>query len=299
MVTPTARRGAVQWIRERFEVSQRRACRLASPGRSMVRYRCLRAGADMALVRDLERLAGERPRYGYRRLHILLVREGQRVNRKRVHRLYREAGLAVHRKKRKRVAQANRQPRVVPVASNEQWSADFMSDTLASGRSFRVFNVVDDASRECPACEVDLSLPAARVVRVLNRLVAERGKPKRIVFDNGPEFTSKILDQWAYDNGVELVFIRPGKPVENCFVESFNGKMRDECLNAHWFTTIADARREIELWRLDYNHVRPHSSLGGLTPAEFSRNAGLRPPAPASAPHPPTQDPEADSAGVS
>jgi putative transposase len=299
MVTPTARRGAVQWIRERFEVSQRRACNLVNAGRSMVRYRCLRAGADVSLVRDLERLASERPRYGYRRLHILLVREGQHVNRKRVHRLYREAGLAVYRKKRKRVAHANRQPRVVPVAPNEEWSADFMSDTLASGRSFRVFNVVDDATRECAVCEVDLSLPAARVVRVLDRLVAERGKPKRIVFDNGPEFTSKVLDQWAYDNGVELAFIRPGKPVENCFVESFNGKMRDECLNAHWFTTIADARREIELWRLDYNHVRPHSSLGGLPPAEFSRNAGLRPPAAASAPHPPTQDPKADPAEVS
>lgn len=299
MVTPTARRGAVQWIRESFEVSQRRACRLVNAGRAMVRYRCLRAGADVSLVRDLERLASERPRYGYRRLHLLLVREGQKVNRKRVHRLYREAGLAVNRKKRKRVAQANRQPRGVPVTPNEEWSADFMNDTLASGRCFRVFNVVDDATRECAACEVDLSLPAARVVRVLERLSAERGKPTRIVFDNGPEFTSKILDQWAYDNGVELVFIRPGKPVENCFVESFNGKMRDECLNAHWFTTIADARRKIELWRLDYNNFRPHSSLGGLTPAEFSRNAGLRPPAAASAPHPTTQDPEADPAGVS
>jgi putative transposase len=236
MVTPTARRGAVQWIRETFEVSQRRACRLVNAARAMVRYGRRRAAADEALLRDLERLAAERPRFGYRRLHTLLVRAGQQVNRKRVHRLYREAGLAVHRKRRKRVAQANRQPRVVAAKPNEEWSADFMGDTLASGRSFRCFNVVDDASRECLASEVDLSLPATRVIRVLDRLAAQRGKPKRIVFDNGPEFTSKALDQWAYESGVELVFIRPGKPVENCFVESFNGKMRDECLNAHWFT---------------------------------------------------------------
>jgi putative transposase len=218
----------------------------------------------------LEALAAERARFGYRRLHTLLVRCGERINRKRVYRIYREAGLAVHRKKRKRVAQANRQPRVVPTEPNQHWSMDFMGDTLADGRAFRVLNVVDDGSRECVASEVDLSLPGERVTRVLDRIVSERNKPQRIVVDNGPEFTSKALDQWAYANGVELVFIRPGKPVENCFVESFNGKMRDECLNAHWFTTLADARRTIELWRLDYNHVRPHSSLGDLTPAEFA-----------------------------
>jgi putative transposase len=300
MVTPTARRGAVRWIRDRFGLSERRACVLATAARSTVRYRRRRAGLDEALRLRLEDLAAQRPRFGYRRLHDLLVRSGEGVNRKRVHRIYREAGLAVQRKRRKRVAQANRQPRLIPTGPNQQWSMDFMGDTLADGRSFRVLNVVDDGSRECPASEVDLSVPAARVVRVLDGLVGERGKPQRIVVDNGPEFTSKALDQWAYENGVELVFIRPGKPVENCFVESFNGKMRDECLNAHWFTTLADARCNIELWRLDYNHVRPHSSLGRRTPAEFAEEAGFRPARPTSSPPPPpTREPEGGAADLS
>jgi putative transposase len=269
MVTATARRGAVQWFRERFGFSERRACALSSAARSTVRY-CSCREADEPLRAQLEALAAERPRFGYRRLHLLLRRRGEAVNRKRVYRIYRAAGLAVHRKRRKQVAQANRQPRVVAVKPNQQWSMDFMGDTLADGRSFRVLNVVDDATRECLAAEVDLSLPGARVARVLDRLLAHRGRPDRIVVDNGPEFTSKALDQWAYERGVELRFIQPGKPVENCFVESFNGKMRDECLNAHWFTMLADARQTIGLWRLDYNQVRPHTSLGGLTPEQFA-----------------------------
>ena len=299
MVTPATRREAVSWIRGRFGLSERRACALAAAARTTVRYCSGQAERDATLRRTLEDLAAARPRFGYRRLHTLVARSGQAVNRKRVYRVYRDAGLAVQRKKRKRVAQANRQPRVAATDRNQQWSMDFMGDTLASGRSFRVLNVVDDASRECPASEVDLSLPGARVTRVLDRLVAERGKPQRIVVDNGPEFTSRALDQWAYDNGVELVFIRPGKPVENCFVESFNGKMRDECLNAHWFATLAEARRLIEHWRLDYNHVRPHSSLGGLPPAQFRGEAGLRPSTTTSAPPPHPQDTESDRPGVS
>jgi putative transposase len=272
MVTPTARREAVNWFRDHHGFSERRACGLTAVARSTVRYCGSRAALDKSLKQSLEQLAAERPRYGYRRLHVLLRRSGEAkdVNRKRVYRIYRDAGLAVRRKRRKRVAQANRQPRVAPKTANEQWSMDFMSDSLADGRSFRVFNVVDDATREALATEVDTSLPAARVVRVLDQHVAQRGKPRRLIVDNGPEFTSKLLDQWADDNGVELVFIRPGKPIENCFVESFNGKMRDECLNAHWFTTVRDARRTVERWRQDYNHVRPHSSLGEMTPVAFA-----------------------------
>jgi putative transposase len=248
---------------------------------------------DAPLREALESLAAARPRFGYRRLHVLLRRGGETVNHKRVYRVYRDAGLAVRRKGRKRVAQANRQPRVAARTANEQWSMDFMSDSLADGRCFRVLNVVDDATRQALATEVDCSLPGARVARVLERLVSERGRPRRIVVDNGPEFTSRALDLWAYEAGVEFVFIRPGKPIENCFVESFNGKMRDECLNAHWFTSLAEARRVIELWRLDYNHVRPHSSLGGLTPVEFAGEAGLQPTASASTPPPPpAQEPE-------
>jgi putative transposase len=284
MVTPATRREAVSWIRERHGLSERRACELAGSARSMVRYCASRPVLDESLRERLEELAAARPRYGYRRLHALVRRSGEVINRKRVYRVYREAGLAVRRKHRKRVAAANRQARRAPEIANEQWSIDFMSDSLADGRSYRILNAVDDATREALACEVDTSMPGERVVRVLSRLVADRGAPHRIVMDNGPEFTSRVLDQWAYEAGVELVFIRPGKPIENCYVESFNGKMRDECLNAHWFTSLGDARRGVELWRLDYNHVRPHSSLGQMPPAEFAKEAGLRLARPASAP---------------
>ncbi len=237
-------------------------------------------------------LASERPRFGYRRLHVMLLREGWAINRKRVYRVYREMGLAVRRKKRKRVAQANRRPRVVPIRANVQWSMDFMRDTLASGRVFRTLNVADDATRECLAIEVDTSISGARVGRVLERVAQERGSyPSRLVLDNGPECTSKALDQWAYLRGVELCFIRPGKPIENCFVESFNGRFRDECLNVHWFLDLADARRRIEIWRVDFNTVRPHSSLGYRSPSPASGEAGLQPTASTSAPlPPPTQE---------
>lgn len=284
MVTPAARREAVTTIRERYGVSERRACGLLGAGRSMVRYCATRPLLDRALREKLEALAAARPRFGYRRLHVLVRRSGEGVNHKRVYRVYREAGLAVRSKRRKRVAQASRQPRVTPSVANEQWSMDFMSDSLADGRSFRVLNVVDDATREALATIVDTSLPGARVARVLEGLVGDRDKPRRIVVDNGPEFTSRALDLWAYEAGVELLYIRPGKPIENCFVESFNGKMRDECLNGHWFTSVRDAQRVVELWRLDYNHVRPHSSLGQLPPAVYARRAGLQLAGPASTP---------------
>jgi len=190
----------------------------------------------------------------------------------------------VRRKKRKRVAQANRVPRVVPIGPDIQWSLHFMRDTLASGRVFRTLNVVDDATRECLAIEVDTSLSGHRVGRVLDTIARERSRyPSRIVLDNGPECTSRALEQWAYERGVTLAFIRPGKPVENCFVESFNGKFRDECLNLHWFLSLADARRRIEAWRLDFNHVRPHSTLGDEPPALVAREVRLRPATPASA----------------
>lgn len=293
MVTPAARREAVRFFRDRYRFSERRACGLASVARSTVRYCGRREDFDRQLRGTLESLAAERPRFGYRRLHVLVVRSGEQVNRKRLYRIYRQAGLSVRSKRRKRVAQASRQPRLVPEAANEQWSMDFMSDSLADGRGLRILNVVDDATREALAIEVDTSLPGPRVVRVLDRLVAHRHGPRRIVLDNGPEFTSRAVDQWAYDNGVELAFIRPGKPMENCFVESFNGKLRDECLNLYWFTTLADAQRTLELWRLDYNYVRPHSSLGDLPPALYAREAGLRPIRSASAP-PPLPTPETE-----
>ncbi len=285
MVTPAARRAVVTFFRDHDGISERGACRLASFSRSSYRRRSLRAPADQPLRERLLELAAERPRFGYRRLHVLLRREAWVINRKRVYRVYRELGLAVRRKKRKRVAQANRLPRVVPIAPDIQWSMDFMRDTLASGRVFRTLNVVDDATRECLAIEVDTSISGQRTGRVLDAVTAKRGRyPARLVLDNGPECTSKALDQWAYQHGVELVFIRPGKPTENCFVESFNGKFRDECLNLHWFLSLEDARRRIEDWRIDYNYVRPHSSLNNEPPSLAARGAGLLPTPSASAP---------------
>lgn len=276
MVTPVARREATYWIRDRYRLSERRACTLASANRSTVRYKPVRREGNEELKERLVALARRYPRYGYRMLHRKLSQAGMVVNHKRVYRLYSELNLAVRRKKRKRVAQANRRARIVPLRANEQWSMDFMSDTLADGRGFRTFNVIDDATRECLCIEVDTSLTGARVARILDTIAERRPLPKRIVVDNGPEFTSRALDQWAYSNSVELVFIRPGKPTENCFVESFNGRFRDECLNLHWFTTLADARRIITAWRHEYNSERPHSSLGDLTPEEFAKQSALR-----------------------
>jgi len=263
-------------------LSERRACDLVGICRSTMRYRPRTSQTNRWLMTRLPELAALKPRYGYRRLHFMVLKERRRINHKRVYRLYTKLGLAVRRKKRKRVAQANRRPRIVPTQANEQWSMDFMSDVLSNGRRLRTLNIVDDATRECLAIEVDTSLSGIRVARVLTEIGHIRPLPKRIVVDNGPEFTSRALDQWAYENDVELAFIRPGKPVENCFIESFNGKFRDECLNLHWFSDLDDARQKIDEWRFDYNYYRPHSSLGGIPPAEFAAQSGLRPATPSS-----------------
>jgi putative transposase len=194
------------------------------------------------------------------------------VNHKRVYRLYREEGLTVRRRRRKRVSREARLPLPAPVGPNELWSLDFMSDALAWGRRIRLLCVIDAFTRESLAIEVDTSLPAWRVAQVLDRLIVGRGQaPVEIVMDNGPELTSRALDQWAYERGVRLHFIDPGKPQQNAFIESFNGRFRDECLNEHWFLTLADAQRITEDWRVDYNRNRPHTSLGNLTPLEFAR----------------------------
>lgn len=219
----------------------------------------------------LRALAAERPRWGYRRLHILLNREVgslHPINHKRIQRLYRLEGLTIRRRPRKRVA---RMPRGTPLQMwrrGEAWAIDFMQDVLADGRRFRTLNVLDIVTRECLAIEVDTSLPGQRVVRLLERLILWHGTPKRITLDNGPEFTGQALDAWAYQQGVTLDFIEPGKPMQNGYLESFNGKFRDECLNIHWFHSLADARRIIEDWRVSYNTERPHSALCGRTPAQ-------------------------------
>lgn len=236
---------------------------------SSQRYRSRRPPQE-ALRQRLRELAIERVRWGYRRLHILLQREGVQVNHKRLYRLYREEGLAVRRRKRKRVA-VPRQPMATPTRLNECWAMDFMSDSLASGRRYRVFNVVDALSREGLAGEVDTSLPAIRVIGVLEEIALLRGYPARITLDNGPEFRSTRLDAWAYEHGIALDFIQPGKPIQNAVMESYNGRMRDELLNLHWWRSIAEARDAVDAYREDFNEVRPHSALDNQTPGEFAR----------------------------
>ena len=270
MVTPAARQGLVAYLQEHRQLSQRRACRLAQAPRATVCYQSRRASPEPLRTR-LRELAAARPRFGYRRLAVLLRREQGTINHKRIYRLYRLEGLAVRRRGRKRVARA---ARVAPTATpqlEQHWAMDFMQDSLASGRPFRTLNIIDLASRECLAIEVDTSLPGARVVRVLERLCAQHGRPRTITSDNGPEFVGLVLDAWAYKGGERLDFIEPGRPMQNGHLESFNGKFRDECLNQHWFTDLDDARDTIATWREDYNTVRPHSALGSLTPVAFAR----------------------------
>jgi putative transposase len=241
---------------------------LAVP-RTTQRYRSRRA-PDTVLQERLHALAMERPRWGSPMLYRVLRREGWTINHKRVERVYREAGLTLRRRRRRSRARGRAAPRSVPITPNERWSMDFMSDTLASGRRFRCLTIVDDCTREVPAIGVDTSLPADRVIDLLDRLATTRGLPRAILVDNGPEFCSRAFDAWAYRHGITLQFIEPGKPTQNPFVESFNGTFRDECLNQHWFTSLTHARRVIEAWRQDYNAQRPHSSLRALTPTEFA-----------------------------
>ena len=257
------------WLQTRG-TSLRRACRLIGLSTATWRYQRRTSATNVAVLERLHAHAAARARFGYRRLHILLERDGLAVNHKRVHRIYQAAGLQVRRRRRKRLTRAERVP--LPAASRprERWSMDFTTDTLADGRNFRTLNIVDDFTRECVAIEVDRSLPGLRVTRVLDRLRASIGLPQTIVMDNGPEFAGRTLDAWAYAHDVTLRFIRPGKPIENAYVESFNGKFRDECLNEHWFVSLADATAVIEAWRIDYNTVRPHSSLAGRTPMQFA-----------------------------
>ena len=250
-------------------MSQRRACAVLDAPLSSQRYRSRRAPQE-GLRQRLRELAVERVRWGYRRLHIVLQREGIAVNHKRLYRLYREEGLAVRRRKRKRVAVA-RQPMTPPTRFNECWAMDYMSDSLASGRRFRIFNVVDALSREGLAVTVDTSLPAVRVIQALEEIALLRGYPARITVDNGPEFRSRAMDAWAYEHHVTLDFIQPGKPIQNAVIESYNGRMRDELLNQHWWRSIAEARDAIDAYREDFNEVRPHSALNNQTPGEFAR----------------------------
>lgn len=238
------------------------------------RYRSVR-GSEEALRGRLRELASQYVRWGCPLLHDLLRREGWVVNHKRTERLYREEGLTVRRRRRKRVSVA-RTPFVIPSAANECWAMDFMSDVLSTGRRYRIFNVLDVRTRECLVCESDTSLPAVRVVELLDQVAIERGYPKRIICDNGPEFRSRAFDAWAYEHGVTVAFIQPGKPAQNAFGESFNGKLRNEWLNVHWWKSLEEARQGNEEFRTIHNTIRPHRSLGRRTPAEFAAADGSK-----------------------
>jgi putative transposase len=263
------RHAAVRTLVSRHGLSERHATGLLGVDRSAVRYHRKRKddAEDRALLREL---AAERRRFGYRRLREMAKRRGRLMNLKKVYRLYREEGLTVRRRRGRKRAIGTRAPLRQARRPNEIWVLDFVSDVLVSGRRFRVLSVEDEHTREGLLVEIDTSLPGTRVARALDRIVAERGKPAMIVSDNGTELTSNAMLRWAEDTGVEWHYIAPGKPQQNGFMESFNGKLRDECLNEHVFTSLVEARRIIEAWRIDYNTMRPHSSLDYLTPEEFA-----------------------------
>ena len=266
---PARKRQLVRRTRQRYKIGTRRAYGLMQLQRSSFYYRH-RKDPQEALRLRIRDLAAARPRYGYRRLHVLLCREGWKINAKRVLRLYQQESLQVRtRPRRRKVAARPRAHLPAPEAPNERWSLDFVSDELANGRRFRVLTVIDIHSRECLALEADVSLPSRRVTEVLEKVVGQRGAPLALTLDNGTEFTSKHFDAWAYTAGIQLDFISPGRPVETGYIESFNGKLRDECLGVSWFLSLSEAQEQLQAWRRDYNEMRPHSSLGNLPPAVY------------------------------
>lgn len=273
MVSPGARRKAAKTLQEDYKVSERRACRVIDLPRSTKRYEGESNAVNVEIRGKLRELSEKKKRFGSPRLHQLLLREGYKINHKRTERLYRLEGLSLRakRRRRRRYKSETRVSLVQPTRSNQYWSMDFVSDQMVHGHRFRGLTLVDIFTRESLSIEVGRCMPAVRVVEVLNRLKFERGVPEGIVLDNGPEMISLVLDQWAYENGVKLEFIEPGKPTQNAFIESFNGTFRDECLNMHWFFSLDDAREKIEAWRKEYNEENPHSSLGYLTPKEFAK----------------------------
>ena len=272
MVTPAARRDAVAHACRTFGVSQRRACQVIGADRTSMRY-CARRPADGALRERLRALAAERRRFGYRRLHVLLRREGTQVNHKKLRRIYAEERLQVRRRGGRKRALGTRAPMALPQAPNQRWSLDFVSDMLTDGRRLRILAVVDDFTRECLCLVPDTSLSGQRVARELDAIIAVRGRPLACVSDNGTELTSMAILRWSQETRVGWHYIAPGKPQQNAFVESFIGRLRDECLNETLFTSLAHARVALTAWRNDYNTVRPHSRLGNLPPAIYAQNS--------------------------
>jgi putative transposase len=269
-VRPRARRKLARWAQEAYRISERHAARIVKLGISTLRYRS-RKVFDEVLRRRLRELAGTYVRYGYRRLTVLLRREGWRVNAKRIYRLYREEELMVRTKQRRKTARRQRVHTNVATCTNQCWSMDFVSDKFADGRSFRILTVIDQFTRECVALEADRAMTGSKVAEALERARKQRdGLPESITVDNGSEFSGRALEAWAMANSVHLCFIRPGRPVENSFIESFNGRLRDECLNVEWFSSLEEAREKLAKFREHYNHQRPHSSLADRAPAVFA-----------------------------
>jgi len=259
-------------LKEHFGRTEQHACDLAGISRSCYRYRP-RPPTDNELRQRLKELAEQKKRYGARRLHVLVKKEGLVINHKRTERIYREEHLALRRKSRKKLPSGVRVPLPQPTLPNEQWSIDFIHDMTATSRRFRCLTVLDLFTRECLSIRVDTSISGKAVIDTLQRQLELRGKPQTIVLDNGPEFTSGVFQSWAEGKAIHPAYIRPGKPMDNAFIESFQGKFRDECLNQHWFKNLPEARQIIEQWRQEYNRERPHSSLGDLTPIEFAERA--------------------------
>ena len=262
----------MNWAMKTKGYNQCRACALAGIDPRVYR-RTSKRPADTALRARMKELASERRRFGYRRLHMLLKREGWEVNWKKLYRLYREEGLSVRKRGGRKRAVGTRTPMAIPQGPNQRWSLDFVSDSLSCGRRFRILNVIDDFSRECLAAVVDTSLSGERVARELDRIAETRGYPCMVVSDNGTELTSNAILKWQEDRKVDWHYIAPGKPMQNGFIESFNGRMRDECLNEHLFDSLRHARNLVAAWRNDFNHHRPHSSLAGMTPTEYANRS--------------------------
>jgi putative transposase len=260
-------------IVERFGLSIRRACKLIGLSRTSFHYRPIVKPDEEVIRKRLKELAQTRRRFGCPRLHVMLRREGFMINHKRTERIYRQEGLILRIRRRKKLSSLLRTDIPKPDYHNHIWSMDFMRDSLANGRAIKILSIVDEYTRKCFRIEVDTSINGVRVTRVLTEIAQMGNLPEIIIIDNGPEFISKALDAWSYQRGIKLTFIRPGKPVENAYIESFNGRFRDECLNENWFLTLEHARGIIEKWRIDYNNERPHSSLGYRTPEEFLRLA--------------------------
>ena len=270
MVTPAAKREAVAHLRVAYEVSERRACSAIGADRTSIRYRSSRP--DNRAVRErLRELASIRRRFGYRRLHILLTREGIVMNHKKLRRLYREERLQVRRRGGRKRALGTRAPMTLPQGPNQRWSLDFLSDAFSDGRRFRILAIIDDFTRECLALVPDTSLPGLRVARELDTIIASRGRPAMCVSDNGTELTGMAILRWSQETKVEWHYIAPGKPQQNAFIESFNGRLRDELLNETLFASLAHVREALTIWKDDYNTVRPHSTLGNLPPAVYAQ----------------------------